>query len=785
MSPVSPSRLVVLALSTAFIASIFACTQAAADIPPGGEFGGSVRVAVLNSDTISTNPSAAGTSNAIVHQLIYDSLARLSSDTYLPEPWLASGWTIDEVAHTITFQIRPGAKWSDGTDLTADDVRWNYQQEGYTAVSGATSVTITLNSGGGRFMGEGIYLPIARKSGQSGFSYSGPYYANDTAAPDHFTIAANLNHWRGRPYLDYIRYDYYGNLSLASCAFIERRATFIGMAMKSEDLSTINYPCGKRIVESEEDKRLAHLFYSQNPGLEVVYLGMNDSPTSPLADDAIRLAITKTIDRDAYAGSFGNAIVSSSEIADSFVSPYNTYWFNTGISKYRVPRQIVDNRVTKIFDQINAELENAGYMDWNFDGWRETPTGQTFTLSLLRLNSTFPAFVDTLENDIRSIGLRIDDRPKNTVAEIMTEVQAGAFTLYLGTMNAGLDPSFLSDYFHSTGASNHFNYDSPTMDGYLDSVEDSLNTATRLQAEKDALAWIATDIPAAPILHLKALYVYDKIVYEGWVNMLGGINNFWSFYNLHAIPRGTMLVDVSILKEGNRLNSNESTTVQVAVTNESGAIANADVEIFVTNGTLLNAIGMTDSQGWYRTTFTAGNVDRVTDVFITAKVTKSGHTETWGQTSVAVYPGLGEMQIVFALTPNKRNLNSDEEIEILIEVTDSMNSAVKIIGANITITIVPDGVGGRLTFAQGVTNAQGRFTTRFSARVNTDVNFALRIKATHSGYNEKTTSLGIIVSRVGTPPATPGPDVIVIVGIVAIMAFSYGVARRSRREEKE
>jgi len=784
LSLVSPSRFVVLALATAFFVPLLLSSHAAADIPPGGEFGGSIRVAVLNTDLISLDPNNTGTSSQIVHQLVYDSLARMSSGDYLPEPWLASSWTVN--GNTITFQIRSGAKWSDGTDLTVSDIAYNYNQSGYAGhvtVVGTGTIAITLPTEGGRFMGEGIYIPIAHKNLDTTLSYSGPFYANDTMAPDHFVIAANLNHWRSRPYLDYIRYDYYSNMSLAACALIDRKATFMGMALSDSDVNSDNWPCGRKIVDVNNP--VSHLFNSYNPGLTVVYMGMNDAASSPLNDPAVRLAIMKTIDRDAYAGSFGNPIIANSEIADSFVSPYNTYWFNVSIPKYRVPRQIVGTTVTKIFDEMNAELEAAGYMDWNFDGWRETPTQQAFTLSLLHLSSHKPAFVDTLINDIRSIGLRIDPVPKDTMSEIMNEVQAGTFTLYLGTMQASLDPSFLSDYFHSGGTSNYFSYNNTAMNGYLDDVDNSLDMALRQAAVRNALNLAATDIPAAPILQMKAYYVHDKLVYEGWVNQLGGINNFWSFYNLHAIPRGSMIVDVSMLKQGSRLNSGESTTVQVAVTNESGAIAGANVEIIVTNGVLGSAIGMTDSLGWFRTSYTAAVVDQVTDVFLTARVTKAGHTETWGQTAIAVYPGLGKMEVGIALMPNKRNLESNEEIELLIEVTDSLNSSYKIAGVNITITIVPDGIGEQLTEYQGFTNAVGRFTTRFKANVNTDVNFALRIKATYSGYEDKTTSLGIIVSKVGTPPPTPGPDVIVIVAVVAVLAFSYGMARRTRRKDSD
>jgi ABC-type transport system substrate-binding protein len=784
LSLVSPSRLVVLALSIAMLVSPFMSRTVAADIPPGGEYGGNIRIAVLNTDAIDEDPNDAGASSQIVHQLVYDSLARMSSDDYLPEPWLASGWAVN--GNTITFQMRSGAKWSDGTNLTVSDIAYDYNQTiyaGHFAVMGAGTIAFTLPTGGGRFMGEGIYLPIAHKNNDAAFSFSGPYYANDTTSPDHFTVATNLNHWRGRPYLDYIRYDYYSNMSLAACAFIDRKATFMGMALSDNDVNSENWPCNKRIVDTNNP--LPQLFNSLNPGLAVIYMGMNDAPSSPLSDPAVRLAITRTIDRDGYAGSFKDALISKSELADSFISQYNTYWFNSSIPKYRVPRQIVNNLETKIFDAINADLEAAGYMDWNFDGWREKPNGQPLNLTLLLVGSNINSFKmkGTLMNDIQSIGLRISERSMDTEAEVMSEVQSGNFTLYLGTLKGALDPNFLRDYFYSTEPTNYFDYDSTTMDGYLDTIRNSFDVTTRQKAARDAQNWISMDVPSAPILHMKAVYVFDKLVYEGWVNQLGGINNFWSFYNLHAIPRGSMSVDVSILKQGNRLNSGESTTVQVAVTNESGAIIGADVEIIVTNGVLGSATGMTDSQGWYRTSYVAAAVDQVTDVFLTARVTKAGHTETWGQSAVAVYPGLGKLEVGVVLMPNKRNLASDEEVELLIEVTDSLNSTVKIIGANVTITIVPDGVGEQLTAYQGFTNSVGRFTTKFKASVNTDVNFALRITVTYAGYEDKATSLGIIVSKSGTPPPTPGPDVIVIVAVVTVLAFSYGMAKRSRRKD--
>ena len=784
MSLVSPFRLVTLTIVTALFLPMLVQGPASADPPEGGDYGGNVRVAVLA--PVSLNPSSAGQSNRIVHQLVYDSLARESPGTFLPEPWLATGWTIDEVAKTITFTLSSDARWSDGTPLTADDVVYSYQKAGYTATNQSAAVVVDLrNDPGGRFMDQGIYLPIAYKDGSSTFSFSGPFWANETAA-DHMTFAANMDYWKGRPYLDSIRYDYYANFSLAACAFVERRATFLGILLSGSDVNTVNYPCNRQLVNTTN--LLPQLYFSMNPGLSVVYLGMNTAKP-PLNYASLRLAITKALDRDGFTGgSLGSTPIKPySDVADSFISPLNTYWFNTSIPEYRVPRAVVSNRVEKIFDDINLELDAAGFMDWNNDGWRESPSRDLFNLTFLHIKTETPAFVTTIADDLRRIGLNIVDRPVDTYADVNAAVAQDNFDLALNGLEAAHEPSFLYDHFHSSqiagAGKNYFNYDDPTMDMLLEGMENSPTIATRQKYVKDAQNWIATHVPAAPILHFRALYVYDKLDYEGWVDQLGGIDNFWSFYNLRSIPRGSMRVQVSALVQGNRLNSGESTDIQVAVENETGPIVGANVEIQVTNGSVSNPVGVTDdTYGRYIATYTAAIVGSVTDVFITASVTKPGHSPALGQTAVAVHPGLRTMSVGVKLSPNTRNLASNEEISIELAVADSMDSSIMIPGAEVTISIVPDRAGGWLSLASGTTDSSGIFETKFKADVPVDTNFALQVRVKHSGYSDYTTSTGLIVTRRGGTPATPGPDATLLVAVVALLAFAYGVRRRKRGE---
>ena len=68
-----------------------------------------------------------GAENAVMVNAVYNSLLRLD-DSFLPHPELAESWESNADATEWTFHLRHGVKFSDGKDLTADDVVWTYQR---------------------------------------------------------------------------------------------------------------------------------------------------------------------------------------------------------------------------------------------------------------------------------------------------------------------------------------------------------------------------------------------------------------------------------------------------------------------------------------------------------------------------------------------------------------------------------------------------------------------------------------------------------------------------------
>lgn len=94
----------------------------------GGGAGDSFRFA-LASDPGCLNPRVSGNNDAAYpsRQLV-DSLTDQDPETGEIKPWLASAFSVNKAATRFTFTLRDGITFSDGTPLTADIVKQNFDE---------------------------------------------------------------------------------------------------------------------------------------------------------------------------------------------------------------------------------------------------------------------------------------------------------------------------------------------------------------------------------------------------------------------------------------------------------------------------------------------------------------------------------------------------------------------------------------------------------------------------------------------------------------------------------
>jgi len=138
-------RLSVLALFAAVAVLAGACaaptTTAGASCPPGAtppcttapapaakaNYGGTVTFALEN-DVSNLDPMLSGLFvDRNIHYAMYDSLVRVSPKGEIL-PWLAEKWTPSTDGKTVTFNLRQGVKYHDGTVFDAASVKWNIER---------------------------------------------------------------------------------------------------------------------------------------------------------------------------------------------------------------------------------------------------------------------------------------------------------------------------------------------------------------------------------------------------------------------------------------------------------------------------------------------------------------------------------------------------------------------------------------------------------------------------------------------------------------------------------
>jgi peptide/nickel transport system substrate-binding protein len=83
----------------------------------------------LRSEPKSFNPAlVADDASETIRYLTGGVLVRLNRESQKLEPELAKAWTVSKDGRTITFTLRPGIRFSDGTPFSADDVKYTMDQ---------------------------------------------------------------------------------------------------------------------------------------------------------------------------------------------------------------------------------------------------------------------------------------------------------------------------------------------------------------------------------------------------------------------------------------------------------------------------------------------------------------------------------------------------------------------------------------------------------------------------------------------------------------------------------
>lgn len=594
--------------------------------------------------------------------------------------------------------------------------------------------------------------------------------ANYGGTSQYTTLVAFERHFFRRPYLDAINYTFYADTDSAIKAMIDNMVDFIGFEIPSGAQNALRWEGGSD--ETTLGLTPTVSVQTTNPKLTLLFLGMN-TPVNPLNDTQFRKGLSMSIKRE-LAMSFE----ASTTIADTMIHPSNTYWHDPTCPKFRVPKD--ENNQPILTDIIN-HFQDSGYLDPDEDGYLEDPTGADFKLSIL----VPPTTEDPAKASIggQAIGEVFNDVGVETEtvyllnSEIRNKVTLDNFSLYLSTLDVEADPIFLYDLFHKDGSRNDVNLDDPFLNDLLDNVRLQVDQSIRQGYVKDALCYIAETAPVSTILHYKVLESFETINYEGWVQMTGGVNNFWSFMGVHYQQLGAMKAQIILLVDS--ILAGELIDVVVSATN----LVDSPLEgawIKVTNDYDSDIVlDYADAAGQIVFNWTGPDVSLSTTVTFTATVRIPQYDETTASNSITVHPELGSMDVTVGV--QSYNLMTGEETVVTVEVADDL-TGIGLPDVTLLLTITPDGAGGSLQQYSGITNPSGQFQTTFTGDVSVSTLFNLRATASKQGYEtSESQPRSILVQPEGAGEEDITMLLVIIVLVVVLMVLVLALAARRMR----
>lgn len=254
---------------------------------------------------------------------LYDTLVAFADETMEIEPSLATSWATSEDGLTWTFQLRAGVRFHDGTPVDADAVIFSIDRlrqdnnphasdparpykPSYRVIDEITAadpltVVFKLREPSAVFLNNlamfpaGIVSPTAVKKLGKGFSTNpvgtGPFRFERWIRSQQLVLAANDDHWRGRPHFDRVVF-----------VPVSESATRIQQLVRGEIHIADNLPP----AALDELAKNPTLTVPEEISMNVAYLAMQ-TEKPPLDDIRVRQAIALAIDKKAlirvgYAG---------------------------------------------------------------------------------------------------------------------------------------------------------------------------------------------------------------------------------------------------------------------------------------------------------------------------------------------------------------------------------------------------------------------------------------------------------------------------------------------------
>lgn len=500
-----------------------------------GTTGGTLIVVVPGDPKTLVPPLVTTTHSAAIVSAIFDKLAEMGPtlETVGDEgfqPRLATRWDWASDSMSIAFHLDAGARWHDGTPVTAKDVQYTFRA--YTSdsvgsqfsslVSNIDSVSVPETHTAvfwfkrrtpQQFYDATYHMHILpshlldtvslSRLGESAFARnpvgSGRFRFVRWEPDQRVEVVADTAHARGRPHLDRVIWSIVPDFGAATVKLFAGEADFFE-TVRPENLAQV--------------ARTPSLRLAENRTLQYFYLGFNlrnpAAPSEPhpvFGDVAVRRALSMAVDRVRIVR---NAYDSLGMVA---LGP--------------APRALIPD--TTAFtglpydpDRAAALLDSAGWVDSDGDGVRDR-NGVALAFDVLVPNSSAARqnMAVLLQEQLKRVGVRVTPLILDVNA-FVARTDSKRFDAQMG--GTGVSPGLagMPQSWGSRGASNAGGYRSPAFDAAVDSALTTFNRSTSHRLWARAFQQIIDDAPAiwlaepsAPVtIHRR--FVIPPLRPDGW-----------------------------------------------------------------------------------------------------------------------------------------------------------------------------------------------------------------------------------------------------------------------------
>ena len=391
-------------------------------------------------------------------------LVRLNRQTQALEPELAVSWKVSKDGKQITFKLRSGVSFSDGTPFSAEDVAYTVQQLMDPALHSPTGDS--FRSGPGNVETRAISpteisiafpAPVAgldrqfdqvailsAHSPKKEMAVLGPFMVADYQPGATLLLKRNPNYWKtdsqGRklPYLDSIRLDIQPNRDVEMLRFTRAEIDLINS------------------LDSEYFDKLAatspQLVHDAGPSLDSEQMWFNEVAKAPLPQykknwfrsTIFRRAISEAINREDLSRVVfrGHA-----QPAVGPVSPANKFWFNARLKAE-----------TYSADAALKALQGEGFRMQN--GTLKDRDGNDVVFSIITNagNKYRERMATMIQEDLGKIGVKVNVVTLDFPSLIERMTQSFDYeAILLGLTNVGLDPNEQMNVWLSSSENHQWN----------------------------------------------------------------------------------------------------------------------------------------------------------------------------------------------------------------------------------------------------------------------------------------------------------------------------------------